>query len=52
MSAENYGNDCIIYEKKIPARKAQYTEYPLQLHEELKKYLQEQKIGKLYTHQA
>lgn len=52
MSAENYGKDCIIYEKTIPERKAQYTEYPLQLHEELKKYLQEQRIEKLYTHQA
>ena len=52
MAFEKYGDDCIIYEKIIPERTAEYAEYPEMLHQELKIYLKEQKIEKLYVHQA
>ena len=52
MDSEIYGSDCIIYEKTIPERKAKYTDYPQELHAELREYLSVQGIEKLYTHQA
>ena len=52
MAFENYGNDCMIYEKILPERKAEYAEYPEALHIDLKAFLRKQKIEKLYTHQA
>ncbi len=44
--------DLIIYEKEVPARKAQVVAYPEKLDEKIKNYLKEQGIDKLYTHQA
>lgn len=52
MVSENYGTDCIIYEKIIPERNAKYVSYPEDLHTELKEYLKAQRIDKLYSHQA
>ena len=52
MAFDKYGDDCIIYEKIIPERTAEYAEYPEMLHQELKIYLKEQTIEKLYVHQA
>ena len=52
MTAENYASDCIIYEKIIPERQAEYEAYPESLHPELKEYLKKQGIDRLYTHQA
>lgn len=42
----------IIYEKTIPAREAEYVEFPEQLLPELREYLKQQGIPKLYCHQA
>lgn len=52
MTLENCGNEYVIYEKTIPARKAEYTDYPKGLHTDLQRFLKEQQIEKLYTHQA
>lgn len=42
----------IIYEKTIPAREAEYVEFPEQLLPELREYLKQHGIPKLYCHQA
>lgn len=44
--------DFIIYEKKIPARKAVYTDFPLGMSEEIASYLVSQGIEQLYCHQS
>lgn len=45
-------NDSISYIKTVPARQAVYAEYPESLNTELKEFLKQQGIDKLYFHQA
>lgn len=42
----------IIYNKCVPARKAQYAEFPENLSQELQDYLVDQGVKQLYCHQA
>jgi DEAD/DEAH box helicase domain-containing protein len=44
--------DLIIYNKKVPARQANYSDFPDGLSEELREYLSKQGIRQLYSHQA
>ncbi|BCN31630.1 DEAD/DEAH box helicase [Anaeromicropila herbilytica] len=44
--------DLIIYNKTIPARQAQYANFPDSLSKELAEYLTEREIHQLYSHQA
>ena len=44
--------DLIIYRKTIPGREAEYAEFPEDLHPDIKEFLINQNINRLYTHQA
>lgn len=45
-------NELIIYDKTIPAREAEYKEFPKQLLPEITEYLKQHGVPKLYCHQA
>lgn len=45
-------NDMIVYSRTIPAREAQYADYPTGLLPELAEYLLQRGIERLYSHQA
>lgn len=42
----------IVYSRTIPARGAEYVDYPAELAPELAEYLRQRGIGQLYSHQA
>ncbi|MDD2957672.1 MAG: DEAD/DEAH box helicase [Lachnospiraceae bacterium] len=44
--------DLILYEKTIPARQAEYADFPVGLTKELVDYLKEKGVEHLYSHQA
>lgn len=44
--------DLVIYKNKLPKRKAEYSEFPLMLHERIKNCLRNSGIDKLYSHEA
>ena len=45
-------NELIIYGKTIPAREAEYKEFPKQLLPEITEYLKQHGVPNLYCHQA
>ncbi len=45
-------NDMIVYSRTVPAREAEYADYPAGLLPELAGYLRQRGIERLYSHQA